>query len=150
MQSKITYEDVRKLSNSGNLKSQNFRTSSEVVQPEPMPTKSDKKPAMWDLVTQDILNDAAARDNFGREKYNTRLQPFNGRNALKDAYQESLDQTVYLRQAMYEDMFNQRVIDAAMEMFDAEQEGNRTAAGMQQLKIQLYLRVKELKEIMGD
>lgn len=42
------------------------------------------------------------RDHAGSERYGTRLQPFNGRDALIDAYQESLDLCVYLRQALYE------------------------------------------------
>ena len=42
------------------------------------------------------------RDNIGREKYHTPLQPFNGRDPLIDAYQEALDLAVYLRQAIYE------------------------------------------------
>lgn len=64
---------------------------------EPPPVPNDR-PAVWDLVIQDIL----ARDSAGREKYGTRLQPFNGRRALVDAYQEALDLVVYLRQAIFE------------------------------------------------
>jgi hypothetical protein len=59
---------------------------------------ANKKPAVWHLVMADM----AARDAIGREKYGTPLQPHNGRNPLIDAYQESLDQTVYLRQAIEE------------------------------------------------
>lgn len=64
---------------------------------EPAPIKNDK-PAIWDLVMLDIIE----RDEYGQEKYNTRLQPFNGRDALIDAYQEALDLIVYLRQLIYE------------------------------------------------
>lgn len=64
---------------------------------QPEPTKNDK-PAVWDLVMQDMRG----RDRFGLEKYGTRLQPFNGRDALVDAYQEALDLVVYLRTAIYE------------------------------------------------
>jgi hypothetical protein len=53
---------------------------------------------MWDLVLADI----AERDLIGQVKYNVRLQGFNGRDVLKDAYQEALDLVVYLRQAIYE------------------------------------------------
>ena len=56
------------------------------------------KPAIWDLVIQDMHG----RDVVGMEKYNTRLYPGNGRDALLDAYEEALDLTVYLRQAIYE------------------------------------------------
>jgi hypothetical protein len=64
-------------------------------QPPPKPSAS---PAVWDLVLRDI----ALRDSAGEAKYGTRLQPFNGRDALVDAYQEALDLVVYLRQAIYE------------------------------------------------
>jgi len=62
------------------------------------PPKTNELPSMWDLVRKDM----ADRDTFGRQKYGTPLQPFNGRNALKDAYEEVLDLAVYLRQAIYE------------------------------------------------
>lgn len=55
-------------------------------------------PAVWDLVRKDM----ADRDQEGRKKYGTPLQPFNGRDALYDGYQEALDLCVYLRQAIYE------------------------------------------------
>ena len=42
------------------------------------------------------------RDLIGERKHNTRLQPYNGRDVLKDAYQEALDLVAYLRQAIYE------------------------------------------------
>lgn len=64
---------------------------------QPAPKQNDK-PAVWGLVMQDM----AARDKFGQEKYGTRLQAFNGRDALVDAYQEALDLVVYLRTAIYE------------------------------------------------
>lgn len=64
-------------------------------QPPPRPSGS---PAVWDLVMQDFRS----RDASGFLKYGTRLQANNGRDALKDAYEEALDLTVYLRQALYE------------------------------------------------
>lgn len=56
------------------------------------------KPAIWDLV----ITDMNARDAMGERKYGTRLKPHNGRDVLKDAYEEALDLAVYLRQALYE------------------------------------------------
>lgn len=55
-------------------------------------------PAVWDLVMADMKE----RDQVGRQRYGTPLQPLNGRDALVDAYQEALDLAVYLRQAIYE------------------------------------------------
>lgn len=68
---------------------------SVVDQPPPEPNDL---PAIWDLVAADMKE----RDQVGRERYGTPLQPFNGRDALVDAYQEALDLVVYLRQAIYE------------------------------------------------
>jgi len=64
---------------------------------QPMPIKNEH-PAIWDLVIKDIGD----REEYGVKTYGTRLQPFNGRNALVDAYQEALDLVVFLRQAIYE------------------------------------------------
>ena len=65
--------------------------------PQPNPELNDR-PAIWALVMADMQ----ARDAFGRSKYGIPLQPFNGRDALVDAYQEALDLCVYLRQAIWE------------------------------------------------
>ena len=62
------------------------------------PPQASEHPAVWDLVLADI----AERDRLGAVKYNTRLHPHNGRDALTDLYQELLDSVVYARQALYE------------------------------------------------
>lgn len=49
-----------------------------------------------------VLGDIGSRHQLGVKKYGTGLQPFNGRDALKDAYEEALDLCFYLRQALYE------------------------------------------------
>jgi len=64
---------------------------------QPDPTPSDG-PAVWSLVIRDM----ADRDAMGAERYGTRLQPHNGRDALRDAYEEALDLCVYMRQALFE------------------------------------------------
>jgi hypothetical protein len=53
---------------------------------------------MWDLVMEDFK----ARDRFGTRKHGQRLAAHDGRDALRDAYQEALDLAVYLRKALYE------------------------------------------------
>lgn len=65
---------------------------------EQAPPTTNDKPAIWDLVVVDMQ----ARDKVGRERYGTRLQPHNGRDALVDMYQELLDAVVYCRQAIFE------------------------------------------------
>ena len=64
---------------------------------QPLP-KPNEHPAVWDLVIEDIKK----RDAYGVAKYNTRLQPYNGRDTLRDVYEELLDAVVYIRQLMYE------------------------------------------------
>lgn len=63
---------------------------------QPAPT-GDGQP-VWDLV----IDDMRERDNLGRQRYNTPLRSWNGRDALVDAYQEVLDLAVYMRQELEE------------------------------------------------
>jgi len=70
-----------------------FRGADE--QPNPVPNAN---PAIWEIVIADMQ----ARDYHGRMRYRTPLQGWNGRDALRDAYEEALDLCVYLRQAIWE------------------------------------------------
>jgi len=94
---------------------------SATEQPDPI---QNEKPAVWELVIQDVtelypynpdapphsfgevtkllVDDMKDRDAWGRSKYKTPLQPFNGRDALIDLYQELLDAVVYAAQYKYE------------------------------------------------
>ena len=67
------------------------------IDPQVPPVHNVRTP-VWDLVIADMHE----RKEFGRRKYGTFLQPFNGRDALVDAYQEALDLCVYLRQEIEE------------------------------------------------
>jgi hypothetical protein len=49
-----------------------------------------------------VIADIEKRKAIGLERYGTLLQPFNGRDALRDAYEEALDLAQYLRQAIEE------------------------------------------------
>jgi hypothetical protein len=64
---------------------------------QPMPTPN-AHPAVWPIVMQDMQS----RHELGIKRYGTPLQPHNGRDALRDAYEEALDLAVYLRTAIYE------------------------------------------------
>ena len=64
-------------------------------EPEP---QHNTEPGVFDLV----IDDLEERDELGKIRYGTRLQPNNGRDALIDLYQELLDAVVYLRQLLYE------------------------------------------------
>ena len=70
---------------------------SSIIDPQPAPASNESTP-VWDLVIADMHE----RKGFGFRKYGTHLQAFNGRDALVDAYQESLDLCVYLRQEIEE------------------------------------------------
>lgn len=81
-------------------------------QPAPEPTGGE---SMHDLVAGDLTiwwpegagvewmrAELAERKRIGLDRYGTVLQAGNGRDALVDAFQEALDLTVYLRQALAE------------------------------------------------
>lgn len=67
---------------------------------QPMPIHNDG-PSMHDLVREDLLE----RKAFGLRKYGTTLQAHNGRDPLKDLYDELLDAVVYTRQLIAERSF---------------------------------------------
>jgi hypothetical protein len=50
-----------------------------------------------------VIMDMQERMKFGIEKYGKPVTPNNGRNALKDAYEEVLDLAVYLKQRLVEE-----------------------------------------------
>jgi hypothetical protein len=52
-------------------------------QPPPVPNE---KPAVWDLVIEDMRE----RDQIGRERYRTRLQPNNGRRSASNGARRHL------------------------------------------------------------
>jgi hypothetical protein len=87
------------------------------IVPENAPVANGTTP-VWELVIADMRD----RDNFGREKYGTPLQAFNGRNPVVDAYQEILDLAVYLRQHIEE--------QAAMKKRIEQLEGRLRALGI--------------------
>lgn len=65
-----------------------------IEEPAPTPGRVD----IGDLV----LDDIQARIDLGYERYGTKLQAHNGRDALMDAYQEAIDLVMYLRQMIAE------------------------------------------------
>ncbi len=84
------------------------------------PTQNNSEP-VWDMVIRDMLSRKVA----GLERYGTFLQAFNGRNPILDAYQESLDQAVYLRQMLEEWKVISRVVDAAVNFVNYSDEQNK-------------------------
>lgn len=64
---------------------------------QPLPVINDA-PSVQSMVRADL----DAREQVGISRYGTALQPHNGRDALRDAYEEALDLACYLRQAIAE------------------------------------------------
>ena len=64
---------------------------------QPAPVANDNR-AVWFCVIQDMQD----RDQLGRKRYGVPLQAFNGRDMLRDAYEEALDLCCYLRGVIYE------------------------------------------------
>lgn len=69
----------------------------DYVNGEPKPVPNDH-PSMHDLVAADLLD----RKEYGLRKYDSLLQPFNGRNFLQDIYEEMQDGIVYICGALEE------------------------------------------------
>ena len=59
-------------------------------------------------VYERVIEDMRARADMGLRKYGTYLQACNGRDGLRDAYEEVLDLAVYLRQVIDERLLPQR------------------------------------------
>lgn len=49
-----------------------------------------------------VMKDMQIRITIGAKKYGTKLQTYNGRDALQDAYEKALDLVMYLKQAILE------------------------------------------------
>lgn len=64
---------------------------------QPLPVPNDH-PDVQSMVIADVV----ARREVGISRYGTALQPRNGRDALRDAYDEALDLATYLRQVIAE------------------------------------------------
>lgn len=86
---------------------------------EPPPIRN-AQPAVQDLVIADI----EARKQVGIEKYGTVLQAFNGRCSTMDAYQESIDMTIYLRQRLVEES---SLVNALRDLLDIVDQAGWTA-----------------------
>ena len=64
---------------------------------QPLPVVNDEP----DVQSQ-VIADIEERRQVGIQRYGTALQPNNGRDALRDAYEEAIDLAMYLKQAILE------------------------------------------------
>jgi hypothetical protein len=69
--------------------------NSVIDQPDPI---HNEFPTCWESVIVKMRQ----RDTIGRKRYGTPLQPFNGRNSLRDLSEELLDAIVYSEQLQME------------------------------------------------
>ena len=91
--------------------------NSSIIDAQPHPVNSDNsQPDLWSLVIsdfsklyigcpkikKDIIEVMKSRDEFGFNKYGVHIKIKNGRNYMKDALQEALDLSVYIRGIMEE------------------------------------------------
>lgn len=65
---------------------------------QPLPTTATNS----ENVSEAVKRDLDARIALGIQRYGKPLQTFNGRDALRDAYEEALDLVHYLKQAIME------------------------------------------------
>jgi hypothetical protein len=121
-----------------------YESPESLVAPEPLPSKNELS-FMWPNAIERIIEIAKQRDEFGANKYGTRLQPFNGRDPLVDAFQEGLDQLVYIEQELFERPYKNAVIEAAINFSMNLNEKND-----EELSIKLFSAVKNLLEIQGQ
>lgn len=71
------------------------RTNASLKQPAPSEGEA--------VVVDQVVKDLNERAEHGLKIYGTKLKTNNGRDALWDAYQESLDLCLYLRQRIMEE-----------------------------------------------
>lgn len=64
---------------------------------QPLPVRNDSR----DIQSM-VIDDIRGRRELGIRRYGTALQPNNGRDALRDLYEELLDAVMYVRQVMAE------------------------------------------------
>lgn len=84
-----TEEDRRDVQNAGGDEGKNKEARHE-TDTQPRPTKNE-----YEAVGLRLIREIKKRMAIGLKKYDTHLQPFNGRNARKDSREEKLDDHMY-------------------------------------------------------
>jgi hypothetical protein len=74
-------------------------TFEEIISRIEQPKPKGKGPEIFPLVIHDLLK----REQIGIERYGESLKANNGRDSLRDAYEEALDLCLYLRQRIEEE-----------------------------------------------
>ena len=69
-------------------------------------------------IQSQVQADLEARRQVGISRYGTALQPFNGRDTLRDAYEEAMDLTVYLRSLLtMKEALRPELVEAVQQAF---------------------------------
>lgn len=98
---------------------------------QPRPVRNDR-PAVQDLVIEDvrtisscpidvrekIIREIERRKAIGLQRYGTLLQPFNGRDCVRDAREEALDLVQYLRQGVEEGIIKTAIYYRALDLLE--------------------------------
>jgi hypothetical protein len=116
---------------------------------QPLPTPN-ANPDIQSMVIDDI----GKRRAVGIERYGTPLQPFNGRNTLRDIYEELLDAACYVRQRLVEEDLVDKYVDEnrrlRKEISDLEAQLSRTKEYYQGRIERLERRIAELTQRVPD
>jgi hypothetical protein len=89
----------------------------DYINGEPKPVPNNLQ-SMHDRVSADLQS----RKEYGLKKYDSLLQPFNGRNFLQDIYEEMQDGIVYISGALAEqqavEIYLKKILTGWVKMYD--------------------------------
>lgn len=102
-------------------------------------------------VVDDLVTFLRSRREFGRRKYGTELQPFNGRDAYLDALQELIDLFAYLHQAQLErTALEQELADARLQVSVARAERDAARANLEQAREDLGAEIAAVHQLKAE
>ena len=87
------------------------------------------------MALDQLILDAKARDEFGRKKYGTPLQPGNGRDHLRDWWEESMDGIAYAYCALYESAGNRQYTEYEADLTELFEQAIDLLIGLSQLRL---------------
>ena len=93
-----------------------------------MPKSTKRSSSEESTVFTEMISDLVKRERQGWRSYKRPMRPFNGRDALQESYEESLDLAAYLKQLLME-----------------RQDSAKTATHLKQLLLAKFRTKKEAK-----
>ena len=82
-----------------------------------------------------LIIDAKARDEFGRKKYGTPLQPGNGRDHLRDWWEECMDGIAYAYCALHEAAGSRQYAEYEADLTELFEQAIDLLIGLSQLRL---------------